>query len=185
MKRRQFLEKTLIASAIMPISIAPKKEDRPNKPVLVKTGTDRLNEKFGGGSKNHLKLSGKDTDGDMAIFEIFTTGKNGPALHVHHKQDEHVTILEGEYLFQVGTEKFKLNVGDTLFLPRGIPHTFLHLGEGTGRKISTYQPAGQIEEMFRAMGKLNKPVSALTIQQRNDMMKVNDQEIVGPGLKAE
>jgi hypothetical protein len=40
----------------------------------VKTGEDRLNEKFGGGTKNHLKLSGKDTDGDLAIFEIFTTG---------------------------------------------------------------------------------------------------------------
>ena len=184
MKRRHFLEKTLIASAIMPISI-PQQSDRPNKPVYVKTGEDRLNEVFGGGTKNHLKLSGKDTDGDMAIFEIFTTGKNGPTLHVHHKQDEHVTILEGEYLFQVGTEKFKLNVGDTLFLPRGIPHTFLHLGEGTGRKISTYQPAGHIEDMFRSVGKLRQNGGTPTVEQINEVMKVNNQEVVGPRLKLE
>ena len=184
MKRRLFLEQTLIASAIMPISIL-EQSDRPNKPVYVKTGEDRLNEVFGGGSKNHLKLSGKDTDGDMAIFEIFTTGKTGPNLHVHHKQDEHVTILEGDFLFQVGEEKFKLTVGDTLFMPRGIPHAFVHLGEGTGRKISIYQPAGHIEDMFRTLGQLNRPASTLTVQQANDIMKVNDQEVVGPRLKAE
>jgi mannose-6-phosphate isomerase-like protein (cupin superfamily) len=180
MKRRHFLQKTIIASAIMPLPIIKEQNDRPNKVVVVKSGEDRLNEKFGGGTKNHLKLSGKDTDGDLAIFEIFTTGQRGPRLHVHHKQDEHVTILEGEYLFQVGKEQFRLNVGDAIFLPRGVPHTFIHLGEGTGRKISTYQPAGLIEDVFLTIGKLPQPVS---VEKTNEIMKINDQEVVGPVLK--
>ena len=150
-------------------------------PFIVKSGQTRFNEDLGGGTRNDLKVSANDTDGRLAIFEIHSKGKTGPALHIHYDQDEIVTIIEGDYFFQVGNEKMKLKVGDTLFIPRGTPHAFVHLGEGTGRKSSTYQPAGKIEEMFRLIGQLK----VVTPEKIQAAMDVNNTKIVGKQLQLE
>jgi quercetin dioxygenase-like cupin family protein len=172
MKRRTFF-----SLAAMPLLSVPFVE-RTDKPFVIEANQTRFNENLGGGTRNDLKISAKDTDGQLAIFEIHSKGKTGPALHIHYDQDEIVTVIEGDYLFQVGVEKMKLKVGDTLFIPRGTPHAFVHLGEGTGRKLSTYQPAGNIEEMFRQIGLLKE----LTIEKAQKAMDVNNTKIVGKPL---
>lgn len=187
MKRRQFIGKSLVASSTLSLPTLgqdiSKSKERPNKYVLTKLDTDRLNEHFGGGTKNLLKLSGKDTGGDMAIFEVYSAeNTRGPMLHIHHKQDEHITIMEGEYIYQVGEERIRLKAGDNLFLPRGIPHGFIHIGKGLGRKMSIFQPAGQIEDFFRALGKESPPFTA---QKMQGLMAVNDMEVAGPPIQGE
>src|SRR4028119_1166620 len=90
------------------------------KSFVVKAGNDRFNEplKYRGISPNLIKVSAKDTGGQMCVFEYEGFAKMGPELHMHLKQDETFYILEGEYLFQVGEEKHRLKSGDTIFLPR-------------------------------------------------------------------
>ena len=72
----------------------------------VAAGKDRFNEqiKLGGpgGEPNDCKVSGKDTDGAMSVFE-FTGG--GWPKHLHHDQDEWIYVVEGEFEFQVGESK--------------------------------------------------------------------------------
>lgn len=169
--------RTFFSLVTLPLLNVPYRE-RTDKPFVVQTNQTRFNENLGGGSRNDLKISAKDTDGQLAIFEIHSKGKTGPALHIHYDQDEIVSIIEGDYLFQVGAEKMKLKVGDTLFIPRGTPHAFVHLGEGTGRKTSTYQPAGNIEEMFRQIGLLKE----LTPEKIQAAMGVNNSKVVGKPL---
>ncbi|RDB05987.1 cupin domain-containing protein [Runella aurantiaca] len=167
--------------AAVPFLNIPFKE-RTDKAFVVETNKTRFNENLGGGSRNDLKVSGKDTDGQLAIFEIHTKGNAGPALHIHQDQDEIVTVIESDYLFQIGDEKIKLKAGDTLFIPRGTPHAFVHLGQNTtGRKLSTYQPAGNIEEMFRQIGNLKER----TPENIQKAMVVNNSKIVGSPLKVE
>ena len=61
------------------------------------------------------KISGKDTDNDLVVFEqTGLTLKGGPPLHIHPNQDEWFYIIEGDYLFQVGEDKHSLNLA-TLF----------------------------------------------------------------------
>lgn len=75
----------------------------------------------------------------------------------------------------------RFKTGDTIFIPRGTPHGFLHLGEGTGRKLSMYQPANNIEEMFRKVGQIKE----LTLENVQAAMKVNNSKVVGGLLKAD
>lgn len=172
--------RTFFSLATLPLFNIPFRE-RATEPFVVEANQTRFNEALGGGSRNDLKVSAKDTDGQLAIFEIHSKGKTGPALHIHYDQDEIVSIIEGDYLFQVGTEKMKLKVGDTLFIPRGTPHAFVHLGEGTGRKLSTYQPAAKIEEMFRQIGLLKER----TPEKIQEAMSVNNSKVVGKPLTIE
>ena len=96
-----------------------------------------------------LKIGSADTGGGMAVFEQIGQSPNGgPPLHIHPQQDEFFHVLEGEYRFRVGDEQFAAAVGDTIFLPRAVPHAFIQLTEHA-RMLVTYQPAGDMEAFFR------------------------------------
>src|SRR6185369_7390701 len=127
----------------------------------VAAGKDRFNEhiKLGGpgGEPNDCKVSGKDTDGTMSVFEF--TGSGWPR-HLHHDQDEWIYIVEGEFEFQVGksNKRFRLGAGESVFLPRKVPHVWDCVSGKPGKIINVYQPAGKMEDFFRQLG---KPVKGL------------------------
>ena len=86
----------------------------------------------------------------MCIFE-FTGGGGGPR-HLHHDQDEWIYVIEGEIEFLVGEERFRLGVGESVFIPRKVPHLWGCVNGRPGKIINVYQPAGKMEEFFRAVG---------------------------------
>jgi mannose-6-phosphate isomerase-like protein (cupin superfamily) len=125
---------------------------RSSKPFKVNKGEARFGAhyKMKGVTVNTLdiKISGRDTNNELAIFEqIGQTPNGGPPLHFHIDQDEWFFVTEGEYLFQCGEEKFHLKAGDTIFLPRYKPHAFVQLTE-RARTIVSYLPAGKMEQFF-------------------------------------
>ncbi|RNI35610.1 cupin domain-containing protein [Hanamia caeni] len=128
-----------------------------------------------------IKISGKDTGNHLAVFEqIGQTPNGGPPLHIHPDQDEWFFVAEGEYLFQCGDDKFHLKAGDTIFLPRNIPHAFVQITE-KARTIVSYMPSGKIEEFFAVTDKWNSPPS------KEEIAKVfadHRMKIVGEPLKA-
>lgn len=144
---------------------------------VVRAGQSRFGEKIviGGVSPNDLKVSGKDTGGELAIFEYIGREKGGPPMHIHPHQDEVFYIAEGRYLFQCGEEQFTLQKGDMIFLPRAVPHTWAQLDD-TGRLLFFFQPAGKMEGFFQAVGG-NKPMPA-----GFDPFKEHDMKIVGAPL---
>lgn len=160
MQRRKFLTDATIASTIavtaLSANASPKIADK--KGFIVKAGEARsgVHTPFQGVNPNDVKISGKDTDGQLAVFEYIGTQKVGPGLHVHFHQDEVFHVIEGEYRFQLGNEKSILKAGDTIFLPRNIPHTWIQLSD-TGKLIYTLQPAGQLEEFFVKLSALKGP----------------------------
>ncbi|MFH0758294.1 MAG: cupin domain-containing protein [Bacteroidota bacterium] len=72
------------------------------------------------------------------------TPKGGPPLHIHPNQDEWFYNIDGEYLFQVGEEKYEMGKGETIFLPRNIQHAFIQLTE-KAKVIVSYLPAGKMD----------------------------------------
>ena len=159
---------------------------RPDKGFKVNAGEARfgIHYKMKGVTLNTLdiKISGKDTDNDLAVFEqTGLTPKGGPPLHIHPKQDEWFYVIDGEYLFQVGEEKFQMKKGDTIFLPRQVPHAFVQLTE-TGKMIVSYLPAGKMEAFFAVTDKWTAPPS------KEEIAKVfadHDMQVVGPPLKVD
>ena len=66
------------------------------------------------GGRFDLKVSSRDTGGDLCIYDTFRESKGGPALHRHHSQDEWFYVIEGELTFWVDG-----NVIDGLALAHG------------------------------------------------------------------
>lgn len=186
MKRNKFL---LTLLALVPFTALAKiKKDfvRTDKGFKVANGEGRIHGhmKLKGVNANilDLKVSGKDTDGALAIFEQTSVSpKRGTPLHVHPNQDEIFYVLFGEYYFQVGTDKYKLKAGDSIFLPRKIPHAWTQVSE-SGKMTVTFQPAGKMEEFFVTVSELeNEPT-------KEEMTKIfldHELEIVGPQLKVD
>jgi quercetin dioxygenase-like cupin family protein len=127
-----------------------------------------------------LKVSGKDTNGELAIFEQTSISQGrGTPLHIHPQQDEVFYVLEGEYYFKVGTEKYRLSVGDSIFMPRKVPHAWTQVSE-KGKMTVIFQPAGKMEEFFIAMADLK---SEPTSEEIARIFTENEMQIVGPPLQ--
>jgi mannose-6-phosphate isomerase-like protein (cupin superfamily) len=124
------------------------------------------------------KLSAKDSGGDLCIYDTLRTTKGGPPLHYHHAQDEWFFVREGEFVFQVGEDVFRLKAGDSVFGPRNVPHAFVNVSD-TGRLMIVYQPAGAIEQFFLNGSRLANP-SPADLQAH---YRAHGLEIVGPPLK--
>lgn len=116
----------------------------------VAAGDDRFgDEVLLGGEPMDCKLSGQDTGGAMCIFEF--TGNGGGPRHRHLEQDEWIYILEGQFEFEIAGKRLSLGPGESVFIPRKTPHAWTGVGPEPGRIINVYQPAGQMEDFFRAV----------------------------------
>ncbi|MBN2347728.1 MAG: cupin domain-containing protein [Bacteroidales bacterium] len=165
------------------VKLAAQIKTRTNNGFKVSAGEARFGRHFKmkGVTLNVLdiKISSKDTDGAIAVFEQNGfTPNGGPPLHIHLYQDEFFYIVEGEYLFQVGEEKFQMKPGDTIFLPRNIQHAFAQLSE-KGKVIVSYMPAGKMEDFFRITDSWTIPPSKEEIIR---VFKECDMDITGPPL---
>lgn len=156
--------------------------DTAKRVIHVQQGQDRFNERIPIGSKSSIdrKVSGSDTAGYWSMFEAHWSMKGGPPLHVHQIEDEWFYVIEGEYVVQVGDERFSLTPGDSLLAPRKVPHTYAHLGDGPGRLLIAYQPAGDMEGFFLEVSRLAGPPSASEVQR---VFRAYGMEVVGPPLK--
>lgn len=181
MKRKDFLLTSLAAAPLVAFSRLPKINPQDGaKPFVVAGGASRGGEtiKFLGLHPNDCKISGKDTGGQLSVFEYTGLGKVGPMLHLHYHQDEIFTVIDGSYRFVVGPETHELKTGDTIFLPRGIPHTWIQLSD-KGKLIYFLQPAGKMEEFFAVMNAWKERPSQ---KQLDQLHEAHGMKVVGPPL---
>lgn len=154
MQRNSFLKASLAAATFLasPFLWAADtlKKHRVDKGFKVDAGKDRFNQAISlfDGDTFMTKVSTKDTNGDLYVYESRRVKEGGPALHVHFDQDELWYVLEGEFLIKVGEVIHQVKAGDTVFGPRNVPHCFAKVGKGEGRLLMTFQPAGKMEECF-------------------------------------
>lgn len=155
MKRRSILTGALAGGAVAVLPLYAQ-VDAPKHGIRVPAGNDRFGEPspLGASRAMNCKVSAQDTNGGWCSFESVWQTKGGPPLHVHHQQEEWFYVVEGDYVFQIGEEKFRLAAGDSVLAPRQVPHAFTHVRDEQGKIVSVFQPAGQIEAFFREYGKL-------------------------------
>ena len=130
-----------------------------------------------------FKVTGDDTGGafDYAIVEV--EAKNGPPLHVHHRQDEAIHVLQGRFKLQIGEEESILERGGFALMPAGIPHAFLNLTDEPGEIVLVYAPGGA-ERFFAELGPLTRDgtpdkAEVAACFERHDMA------LLGPPLSAD
>jgi quercetin dioxygenase-like cupin family protein len=180
MERRNFILSSLTAAPVVASSKNLFDPERNAKPFLVKAGETRfgIHTPYRGVNPNDLKISKKDTNGAIAMYEYIGTEKVGPPFHIHFKQEEMFYIVEGEFLFQVGNEKHTLKAGDSIFLPRKIAHGWLQLSD-RGKLIYWVSPAGKMEDFFLTMNNLTKPP---TLEEVEKIHREHDMTVIGPTI---
>ncbi|AXC10087.1 putative conserved protein, contains double-stranded beta-helix domain [Acidisarcina polymorpha] len=72
------------------------------------------------------QLSGKDTSGTFSLFENRSGGQSKTPIHVHANDDETLFIMEGEMKALIAGEEQTIKAGESVFLPRGIPHQLMN-----------------------------------------------------------
>jgi mannose-6-phosphate isomerase-like protein (cupin superfamily) len=89
--------------------------------------------------------------GIIGVFEGTVPSLGGPPVHVHHNEDEVIYILEGQYEFWLDGQISLLDAGASIFLPRGVPHTFRVRSSTPARNLAFLTPGG-LEEFFVEAG---------------------------------
>lgn len=149
----------------------------PHSPRVAQ-GSDRFGElRSMGISTLCFKVSAQDTCGQLFLIEQTMHAPGGPPRHVHLEQDEWFYALEGEFIVEIADERVTLFPGDSLLAPRQVPHRWAYVGDGTGRLLVGFTPAGQMEAFFREVTKTN----AMPVQDP-ELWRAHGMEVVGPPL---
>jgi quercetin dioxygenase-like cupin family protein len=98
------------------------------------------------------------TGGALAVFRATMPEGFGPPRHVHTREDEVFLVLEGEALFDIDGRLMTYGPGASVFMPRGVPHTF-RVTSPSATMLGVMTP-GDFEQLFR---RLSMPASARTL----------------------
>jgi mannose-6-phosphate isomerase-like protein (cupin superfamily) len=186
MKRNTFLRTLSVSGAVLanPFNILAMGYARFREKASFKTDAraDRFQKPISlfDGDTFYTKVSTKDTDGDLYVYESSRVKKGGPNLHLHYNQDEWWYILEGEFIIKVGDKMHHAKPGDSVFGPRGVTHAFSKVGENVGRMLTTFQPAGKMEECFIAISE--GQMKGKSEAEQDEFRKQHGFERVGPPI---
>jgi quercetin dioxygenase-like cupin family protein len=80
----------------------------------------------------------------LDVWQAVTLAGCEPPAHVHDHQDEWLQVLEGRVVASVGGARLEAGPGDLVFMPRGVPHGYVVLGEHAILHMVT-SPGGFVE----------------------------------------
>jgi quercetin dioxygenase-like cupin family protein len=145
--------------------------------IRVAAGDDRFGEHRSLGiSVIDFKVVSQERDGLLVLENTFHA-RGGPPRHVHHAQDEWFYALEGEFLLEVGDQRFRLLPGDSVLAPRRVPHVWAFVGEARGRMLIAFTPPGDMVAFFREVTKDNAMPP-----QDPALWRAHGMELLGPPL---
>jgi mannose-6-phosphate isomerase-like protein (cupin superfamily) len=105
-----------------------------------------------------LLAGAASTAGALGAWDWRGSTAGNPPLHVHQREDEAFSVLEGRVIFEVGGTRLAASVGDFVFAPRGLPHRFA-VDSDEARLLVLVVPGG-FERFFVEVG---RPADAATL----------------------
>lgn len=144
---------------------------------MVPNGADAVGEHRGlGVSTVQFKVAGRGSDGPLVLENTFHA-KGGPGRHLHVAQEEWFYVVEGEFVIEIGATRLELTSGDSVLAPRQVPHVWAHVGEGRGRILVSFTPAGLMEAFFREVTRADAMPP-----QDPALWRAHGMELLGPPL---
>lgn len=98
-----------------------------------------------------IKAGTDETAGGFTLLEFAAPSGFAPPLHVHHHEDESFYVLDGELVVHCGQQSWTVGPDTFVFLPRGIPHSFV-VSRGPVRALQITSPAG-FEQFVNELGR--------------------------------
>lgn len=94
------------------------------------------------GTRVRLLMSGAQTGGAFCMMEMFSPpGKDTPT-HMHHREEETITVLEGVLDVTIEDKPVRVQAGQTIFVPHHVPHRLGNTGDVLARYLVVCTPAG-------------------------------------------
>jgi quercetin dioxygenase-like cupin family protein len=186
---RRIPRRSFIGSALaLPVGFAARSQRTlPDGAVAkVAAGAGRFHEvlKLPGGDPLYVKVATKDTGGGLFITEQPIERRGfGPPKHYHENEDEWFYCLAGEYVVEIGDQRFRLAAGESVLGPRRVPHAFVYDGSGPGRLLVAFTPAGRMERFFRDLAKRGEYFGNGTPDDKERARREYGIVNVGPPLK--
>jgi mannose-6-phosphate isomerase-like protein (cupin superfamily) len=113
------------------------------KPIAIPPGSGRRLQFLG---VTH-KLTSEQTGGAFYLCEAVFGPESGSPLHIHHHEDEVITVLEGALDVRLDGETLQVPLGGTVHLPKKVPHA-LQNPLKTPLQIMVYAIPGGLENYF-------------------------------------
>lgn len=146
--------------------------------AVVVRGQDRFGKpRSVGVSVMTFKVTSQETKGALFVIENVIAKKGGPPRHLHHNEDEHFYVIEGDFVIEVGGKRFRLHAGDSILAPRKVPHAYAFVGDVPGRLLISYAPANKMQEYFETRGEGENYSSDA------DRFRAYGMELVGPPIE--
>ena len=95
------------------------------------------------GSRLRIVSDAVTTDGQLTVLEQWAPAGFSPPLHVHHREDTALHVLDGELTVVVGDTTSSIGSGELAWLPRDVPHTFRV--DSDGAHFLEYATPGGVE----------------------------------------
>ena len=99
-----------------------------------------------------------DTDGAFDLVESKMKKGTEPPPHIHDREDEFFYILAGEIKVFADGQVFTVAAGESVFLPKKIPHAYLIQSEEC-HVLALMTPGG----FLNAINKMNAPARTMEI----------------------
>jgi hypothetical protein len=100
-------------------------------------------------------------------------------MHVHLFQDETFYVVEDTLRFKVGEETFDLAAGDFAYIPRGVAHGYVNMGQVPVRGLDIFVSGG-FDRFMDDVGQL--PPGPPDPNKMREIGEKYGQEVVGPPL---
>ena len=92
---------------------------------------------------NITTLRGEQTGGRYALVDFtLASDGHGPPPHKHETFDEIYHVLDGTLTVTIGSEQHTAPAGSSIFIPRGVVHTFVNNGDVPARFLFLMSPGG-------------------------------------------
>jgi quercetin dioxygenase-like cupin family protein len=155
-----------------------------NRVSLQTSGTER--DRWFLGTLLQIVADHSDTGGQLAVMEQRARRGFSPPLHVHHREDTALLVLDGAITALVGDERVELGPGGFVWLPRDVAHTF-RVDSDTVHQIELATPAGiegfHVETSDPAPARELPPPGEPDIPRVLQAIGGYGAEIVGPPLR--
>ncbi len=107
-----------------------------------------------------FKAVSEETGGEYSLYELTVPPQLGALPHIHYAQTEAFYVLDGEVEFLKGEHTVRAGVGEFVFIPRGVVHSFKNVGQEPARFLGIDTPGGLAEKLLTGLG---EPAKAETL----------------------
>lgn len=148
------------------------------KPFVVPPdGGEMLRGPVGGPAR--ILARAETTNGGFTAIVNEIPPQQGPPEHLHVREDEMYFVFQGAIRFKADGQYFDAPTGAFMFIPRGTPHCFQNIGDGSAQLLVMFAPAG-MERFFEGVAQL--PAGAPDPAVYNEIAHSAWMEVVGPPM---